>query len=139
MQREELGDSDRYRCDRCGPAQPASKRLQIWSHPPNTLVLTLKRFASTGAAASPHASFSSGRFSAARKVATPVLLDADEALDLRPYCNPRGLKEARARGCAAPEYRLVAVANHSGTMGGGERGGLGWVGGRGRLVDAMMT
>jgi ubiquitin C-terminal hydrolase len=123
VQREELQDSERYRCDRCGPdkKQPASKRLQIWSYPPNTLVLTLKRFSSSGGGggAIPSLGAFGGRFSAARKVATPVLLQPAGALDLRPYCNPRGLKECVARGCPAPVYRLVAVANHSGTLGGG--------------------
>jgi len=123
VQQEELQDSERYRCDRCGPKQSASKRLQIWSYPPNTLVLTLKRFSNT-AGSMGHSSFSSMRFSATRKVTTPVTLSPGGLLDIRPYCNPRGLKECLARGCAVPVYRLVAVANHSGTLGGGEDEGL---------------
>ncbi|KAI8468488.1 MAG: hypothetical protein J3K34DRAFT_477798 [Monoraphidium minutum] len=120
VQSEELQDSERYRCDRCGPdkKQPAAKRLRVWAYPPNTLVLTLKRFAGSGGGGGGGGSFS-GRFSAARKVSTPVLLQPDAALDLRPYCSARGLKECAARGALPPVYRLAAVANHSGTLGGG--------------------
>jgi ubiquitin C-terminal hydrolase len=124
VQSEDLQDSERYRCGKCGPSQPATKRLQVWAYPPAALVLTLKRFSSTGASAGwgggGGGSFN-GRFSAARKVATPVGLPPGGLLDLAPYCNPRGLKECLARGCPAPVYRLVAIANHSGTLGGGAR------------------
>jgi ubiquitin C-terminal hydrolase len=123
VQSEELQDSERYRCKKCGPSQPATKRLQVWAYPPSALVLTIKRFASTGSSTGcggGGGGFGGGRFSAARKVATPVVLPRGGLLDLAPYCNPRGLKECVARGCPAPVYRLVAVANHSGTLGGGE-------------------
>jgi ubiquitin C-terminal hydrolase len=110
---EELEESEAYKCDACGPSQPASKRLRVWACPPAALVITLKRFASAG-----------GRFCAARKVTTPVALPAGGALDLAPYCNPRGLKERAARGWPRPVYRLAAVANHSGTLGGGAPWGL---------------
>ena len=109
MEQETLGGSEQIKCGGCKTLQPATKKLEIYDFP-KLLILTLKRFNSSGAGCV-------GYFSPYSKNSTPV--DIPEFLDLAAYCNPRGAKEAVSRGKYPPVYRLIALSHHSGCMGGG--------------------
>lgn len=108
-EREELDAV--YRCDGCGGDTRRLKALRVYT-PPRTLVLHLKRFSHRGSGGGA----SLGRraqFAAMRKDSTEVIVPA--RLNLEPFCNPAGLRACRQRA----EYKLIAVSEHVGGMGGG--------------------
>jgi len=97
---EKLEGRNSYHCSCCKSAQAATKKLSI-NRLPTVLALSLKRYATTTG----NRSFS--------KNAIPVRFGRE--LDMRPF-----LSQATADGIDSAKYRLVAVAEHSGsTLSGG--------------------
>ncbi|KAG2435535.1 hypothetical protein HYH02_011829 [Chlamydomonas schloesseri] len=133
---EQLEGEDSYKCEACKSCQPHTKRMQIF-RPPRVLVLTLKRFAQRGGGGG-HSSpgyggfFSRFRGGGTSKNNTAVEL-GQEPLDLTPFCNPLGVRGLCVGGAGSgggrgrsgtstpvtPQYQLIAVSHHSGSLEGG--------------------
>ena len=106
-----------YKCEHCKRETSKRKSIRLYT-PPHTLVLHLKRFSSRGSSSS----FVFGRsslFSRMQKNGAAVGVPA--RLDIAPFCNPAGLRAAGVSGV----YELVAVSEHSGSMGGGHYTAIG--------------
>jgi ubiquitin carboxyl-terminal hydrolase 4/11/15 len=90
-----LGKNDPWICERCDAMVSPEKKVDIWKVP-EVLVVHLKRFSGSGFRL--------------RKMDTYV--DYPDEIDLSPYIiGPQGKLPQR--------YRLYAVSNHYGGMGGG--------------------
>ena len=103
--REQLDADNEVYCSNCKEHRQSSKKLDIWTLP-QVLIIALKRFQGMG--------FIS------KKIDTVV--DFPDELDMAPYCVNAELTRTK--------YRLFAVSNHSGGMGGGHyytyaKGGVG--------------
>lgn len=100
-----------YKCESCKTCNPTVKRLQVYQ-PPETLIVHVKRFAQqTGFGT--RSLFSSNSLGRHSKNAAEVSVPA--TLDLRKFCNADGLRGTGMSGC----YELVAMSEHSGSLGGG--------------------
>ena len=106
-----------YKCEGCKEETQKSKRMCLWT-PPLILVIHLKRFSSRSAGGGVLSALSGAlsrvpSFARMRKNTTPV--DVPEQLDIAPFCNTQGLQTAGIVGL----YDLIAISEHSGSMGGG--------------------
>ncbi|GAX74474.1 hypothetical protein CEUSTIGMA_g1923.t1 [Chlamydomonas eustigma] len=111
---EKLEGGDSYKCEGCKKCQPHTKRLQVYRYP-RVLVITLKRFASKQASSS---FLSRLTRSSSTKNTSPVSVEVDN-LDLGPYCNIMGLRALQRDIAISPNYHLIAISHHSGTLEGG--------------------
>ena len=97
---EALSGDDASFCSRCRKHQPCRKRTLLY-RPPQVLVIHLKRF-----------NFSFVRRS---KITADVTFPL-RGFDVRPFVDP---DSPFMRGPGIRTYRLAAVSNHSGSLGGG--------------------
>jgi ubiquitin carboxyl-terminal hydrolase 4/11 len=110
-----------YKCERCKAETRKTKAMQLYT-PPATLVLHLKRFSSRGGGGGGGGGgvlVALGAFgrapSFARMRKNTAAVDVPARLNIAPHCNAEGLATAHASGL----YELIAVSEHSGSMGGG--------------------
>lgn len=101
-----------YKCEGCGHVTSRKKWLQLFT-PPRTLVLHLNRFSQGGMSDG----FGGSPFTGMRKNSAAV--NVPQTLDLTPFCSELGLTAASHVMGATAQYRLIAVSDHSGGMGGG--------------------
>lgn len=101
-----------YKCEGCGHVTSRKKWLQLFT-PPRTLVLHLNRFSQGGVSDG----FGGSPFTGMRKNSTAV--NVPSKLDMSQCCSSLGMTAASNVIGATPYYRLIAVSEHSGGMGGG--------------------
>jgi ubiquitin carboxyl-terminal hydrolase 4/11/15 len=94
-QRETLSEDDLWICEQCGEIVSPDKKVDIWSVP-EVLVIHLKRFNSVGF----------------RVQKLDDYIDYPDRIDLKDYI-------AGPQGTTEQIYRLYAVSNHYGSVGGG--------------------
>lgn len=101
-----------YKCEGCGNVTSRRKWLQLFT-PPRNLVLHLNRFSQGGMSDG----FGGSPFTGMRKNSTAV--NVPSKLDMSQCISELGLAAAFSVTGASPFYKLIAVSEHSGGMGGG--------------------
>ena len=103
-----------YTCEHCKAETRKVKRMRLYT-PPATLVIHLKRFSASsgGGAFGGFALMRGPSFSRMRKNAAAVAVP--QSLNIAPFCNPAGLRASDRSSV----YELLAISEHSGSLGGG--------------------
>jgi ubiquitin C-terminal hydrolase len=96
---EKMGGNDSTYCSRCKKHQACTKKMDLFRLP-DVLVLHIKRFC----------------FSSFRRTKLTTSVDLPRyGFDMQPFCSPTVPRELRGD----TTYELVAISNHSGSLGGG--------------------